>query len=521
MAIKKITNSGVSNINLFFLLTAILVSCGFLIFSTKWGIGTSPDSAAYIGVANNLLSAKGLTIPYGNPPDQALTFYPPLYPFFLSLGGLTGSSLLQSTRWLHLAILSGNLILFWLYLRKLTHSLMPSLSVVLLIPLAISPLILNLHIMAWSEALFLLTGFTGLFLIAKGLSKESKSLVFIGGVSLGLACLTRYSGVALIASVTGAIFLHHKGKFFDRFITAVYAATPGVVLLSVWVMWTIIIGGNLANRSFGFHPIGINQLQQGLDTIASWYLIPLGLPGIAKSGILVLIAIPLLVVLQKLYKNFSEETKWNFLILIMFSIIYLIFLLISISFIDANTPLDDRILSPFFVASGLLVTAGVGHFFNVLRTSPVFKILSISLIVLSFSMISFTQRISVFQNYHKSGIGFSHQNWRESELINQLKQIPSDLTIYTNSPEGIYLLTGKISAPFPRKIDLTRQIPNPNFQEYMTQMSNEITKGDAIIAYFSSIRSKAFPDLTDINLLLPTSIRRVEYSDGLLIGSAD
>jgi hypothetical protein len=136
-------------------------------------------------------------------------------------------------------------------------------------------------------------------------------------------------------------------------------------------------------------------------------------------------------------------------------------------------------------------------------------------------MISFTQRISVFQNYHKSGIGFSHQNWRESELINQLRQIPSDLTIYTNSPEGIYLLTGKISVPFPRKIDLTRQIPNPNFQEYMSQMSNEISKGDAVIAYFSSIRSKAFPDLTDINLLLPTSIRRVEYSDGLLIGCAD
>ena len=502
------------------ILMVITISSFLLFYSTKWGIGTSPDSASYIGVASNLLSGKGLTVPYGNPPDQPLTFYPPLYPIFLSLGGILGDPILQSSRWLHAILISANLFLFWLFLRKLTPSSMPSLSTILLIPLAISPLFINIHIMAWSEGLFLLMGFAGLFLVAKGLSKEQKRLVFSGGILLGLASLTRYSGLALIVTVTAAIFLFHEGKVRKKVIYTIYAALPGLILITFWAMWTFVSSGNIASRSFDFHLIGIKQLQQGLDTIANWFLIPLRLPGILKLGILASIIIPLMVILLKGLNKFTPEAKWIITILATFSVSYTIFLVVSISFIDANTPLDDRILSPFFVTLWLLMAAGIGQFLSVLRSTPTRKILIVSLVVIVFCGVVFTKQITIFQSNHVFGVGFSQLKWRESKLINELEQLHPDLVIYTNSPEAVYLLTGKSSIPLPRKVDLTRQKPYTNFQESIEQLSKEISKGNAVIAYFSSIQSGAIPNIIEMKLLFTSPIKTIEYADGTLMGGS-
>ncbi len=489
-----------------------------MIYSTKWGIGTSPDSAAYIGSASNLLNGKGLSVPYGDPPDQPLSFYPPLYPIFLSLGGLSGYSIFQSSRWLHVILLSLNLLLLWLFIRKLIPSSLSLLSSILLIPFAISPSFFNLHIMAWSEALFLLTGYGGLFLVATGLSQHRKYFIIQGSFLLGLAFLTRYSGLAMIAAAGIAILIFQKGIIWTKLHYTIYATIPALVMASGWMIWNFIINGNFASRSLDFHLIETNQLRLGLDTIANWFLIPLSLPGVVKIGILATIITPLMLFIFRGFNKFSEELKWIVSILATFFITYPLFLLVSISFIDANTPLDDRILSPLFIVFGLLMITAIGHLLNKLRYTLRTKILLASLGVLLFSVIGIEQRISAIHASHNFGIGFGHIQWRDSELIHQIKQFPADSIIYTNSPEGVYLLTGKPSIPIPRKIDLTRRTPNPNFQEKMNLMRHEILIGNAVIAYFSSVRSKAVPDPSEMIAFMPASKIIKEYTDGLIIG---
>lgn len=519
---KQFSLKGLIRFSIISLFTFILVSIGILIYSTKWGIGTSPDSAAYIGVASNLLIGKGLTIPYGNPPDQFLTFFPPLYPVFLSLGGIFGDSLLQSTRWLHVILLSANLLVFWFYIRMLMPALSSWLATLFLIPIVVSGPILTLHVMAWSETLFLLCGFGGLLLVTKGLIRKQNVLLLFGGILVGLSCLTRYSGIVFLATVALGGLLPDKDKWWKRIPFALlYGSAPGIIMSGLWVGWNFIMSGTLANRRFEFHPIQITHLQQGLDTIANWFLIPLSLPGVVKMGILGLFVSLLLTLILKNFKRYSDEARALFLFLVAFSLAYPVFLVVSISFFDANTPLDDRILSPLFVVLWIIIAAGIGHLLSLPNKYPKTNIFLVFIAISLFCSLSVSKKIPVFQNYHNSGIGFSHAQWRESELIEQINHLPQETKIFTNSPEGVYLLTGRPSTSLPRKVDLTRQQQNQNYQTDMNKLSTEIMRGDAVIVYFSKIQSAAIPTILEINNVINAQIERSELSDGFLVGGSN
>ncbi|GIV66500.1 MAG: hypothetical protein AB1457_02775 [Chloroflexota bacterium] len=503
------------------LIALVLFSCGIFIYSTKWGIGTSPDSAAYIGVAENILAGKGLTMPYGNPPGQFLTFFPPLYPVFLSVVGLSGISILQSARLLHVILVSVNLWIFFSYLQKLLPSSVSWLSTILLLPMALSSSFIKLHIMAWSEPLFLVGGFGGMYFAALGLSRNQNKVVLFGSLLLGLTCLIRYSGFVFIAVLVLGILLLRNEKFWNNLLFSIYLSLPALLMTGIWISWNFIISNTFANRGFEFHLIQKTQLQQGLDTISSWLFIPTTLPGIIKIGILGFCASLFLLAIFRNLNYFERESKFIAVFLIIFSVLYPIFLVISITFFDANTPLDDRILSPLFLSFWLLLATGIGQWLRNSSIKREYQIASVILVISLFCGISIARNIKIFQNYHSNGIGFSHLQWRDSELIKQIKQLPPQTTIFTNSPEAIYLLTGRPSIPLPRKIDLTRQMENFNFQEDMNQLNSKILKENVVMAYFYKIQSKAIPTETEINHLLSVQVKRMDLSDGILIGGGN
>jgi hypothetical protein len=289
----------------------------------------------------------------------------------------------------------------------------------------------------------------------------------------------------------------------------------------MWIGYNFIISGTLASRSFEFHPIQITRFQQGLDTIANWFLIPLSLPGLVKMGIIGLFVSLLLTLILKNFKSLNGETRALFLFLVAFSLAYPAFLVVSISFFDANTPLDDRILSPLFVVLWIIIAAGISHFLSLLNKYPKMNIFLVFIAILLFSSLGASKKIPVFQSYHNSGIGFSHAQWRESELIEQINRLPQETKIITNSPEGVYLLTGRPSTPLPRKIDLTRQQQNQNYQTDMSKLNQEIMRGDTVIVYFSKIQSTAIPTILEINNVINTQIKRSELSDGFLVGGSN
>ncbi len=521
MQITKNSSSFLNNnkiIHPLFLVILILTICGTILYATRWGIGTSPDSATYIGVANNLLSGKGLTVPFGISPGQSLTFYPPLYPLFLAGSGMFGGTIPQTSRWLHVFLLAGNLTIFWLILRRFLPE-PSSLGLFLLFPLAFSNAFFTIHIMAWSEALFLLTGFGGLLLISHGVAHSKNGLILVGSTLLGFSALTRYSGLAFIASAVIAIFILAPGNFSVRLKESLRVALPGLSFFSIWIIRNLMISGNIANRGLEFHPITRAHFQQGLDTMAGWFLIPVSLPGLVKTGIISAIVIICLLILQTRQSIIKKEGQWLNGLLSTFALVYPLFLIASISFVDANTPLDDRILSPLLVAIWLLIAASIAQITPISKTGKSLFAIFIFLLAGVFSVSSLGKQASYLYEAHQDGLGFFHTRWRNSEIVNEINRLQTDTIVYTNSPEGVYLLTGTAAKPLPRKFDLTRQKPNPDFEENMKKLQQDLFEGKAVIAYFYSIRSLATPDVDELNLSIASEISRHPFSDGVFIGN--
>jgi 4-amino-4-deoxy-L-arabinose transferase-like glycosyltransferase len=206
------------NYPLFFIGLAIIGIIS-LLFVTRWGIGLNPDSTRYISAARNLRDGFGLTEFFGSDIRRPMTHFPPLYPLLLTGFGVFGIDPLDGARWLNVFLFGANILLIGLAIRRYT-------SGSIWIPLFGSSLILtsltmlHIHAMAMTEPLFILLGFSGLLLLAAYLEKSRPSLLIISASATGLAFLTRYPGVALVATGGVGILLFSRKRFFQKIVDA-------------------------------------------------------------------------------------------------------------------------------------------------------------------------------------------------------------------------------------------------------------------------------------------------------------
>jgi hypothetical protein len=92
-------------------MTQSVVGATALLFSTRWGIGLSPDSVVYIASARNLLSGFGLSVSFTTGEFLPLTHYPSLFSAGLAGLGFVGIDPLDRARWLNALIFGANITL--------------------------------------------------------------------------------------------------------------------------------------------------------------------------------------------------------------------------------------------------------------------------------------------------------------------------------------------------------------------------------------------------------------------------
>ena len=146
--------------------------------ATPWGIGTSPDSVAYIRQAR-ILSEGGSVLGMG-------TQWPPLYPLILAGTAAISGDPFLGARWLHALLFCVNVALFGVLLLRTTESRWIAVGGVLLLVSA-RP-ILTVHAFAWSEPAFLLLVMLSLALLAVHLSGPRRPF-WLAAILTGLACL--------------------------------------------------------------------------------------------------------------------------------------------------------------------------------------------------------------------------------------------------------------------------------------------------------------------------------------------
>jgi hypothetical protein len=205
-------------------------------------------------------------------------------------------------------------------------------------------------------------------------------------------------------------------------------------------------------------------------------------------------------------------------LLVIFLLVYPAFLILSLTFFDANTPLDQRILSPVFVIALILVSYALIEAFKWQGKHRFFKWMALILICI-FCAAYLARGARLLTQSFQEGIGFNSAAWQQSPVLKSLQQLPSGRYIYSNAPEGIILQTRRPALGLPKKYNLIVQRPNPRYPGQMEAMVNKIEEEGGIIVYFKGLDWPNLPDERELVQLLPVRIL-AQYEDGTIYGAA-
>lgn len=481
---------------------------------TAEGVGVSPDSIVYIEAVKDVLTGRGLSV--GGAP---MTHYPPLYPLLLAGVALFQPDVLEAARWLHAILFGVNVVLLGAVIRLSTHGDLWAAACGVLS--AFTAPVISVHVMAWSESPFIALALTSLILFSLHIARPRPHLLYGASVALGLAVITRYVGVTLLPPVlVGILFLGNRSAG-SRVRDAVVAVCLSCAPLAAWFIRNMLIAQTLANRDeIAVHWVTAQHIKNLVGAL-HLFVVPVNIPAWGKAlefGLLGGLFMWGLFVLHRhdhFRRNRSSVSLILPLLCLLFAFTYILFLFATVSFIDAWTPLDYRLLAPFLWA---LVVVSISVAWSVAEASGNRRIWSAFvlgvLLVFAFNVPRTARRAA---DLHEHGIAFASRAWRDSPTMQWVQSLPDGqpLHIFSNGPDVVRFRTGR-AAGYPPVLWSRRTLrPNLVYENEMRLLRQEVNEGKAVVVYFDGIDFRPFlPGKKELDLPLAR-----ELSDGAVFAN--
>src|SRR5215213_7763064 len=174
-----------------------LLGMVLILQATPNGLGLSDDSIAYIAGARSMAAGDGYREAW-LASNQPVTHFPPAFPSLLAFFGFFGIDPLHAARWV-------NALLFGLtagLLGTLAWRMVPSLTAGLVLAglFVLSGDLLPVHAMAMSEPLFIFLSLLSFWMFDLYFERDLHWWLGACATFAGMAYLTRYSGLALVAT---------------------------------------------------------------------------------------------------------------------------------------------------------------------------------------------------------------------------------------------------------------------------------------------------------------------------------
>lgn len=502
------------------LLCAMAVAICFIVLPrvTVNGIGLTPDSTIYISAAKSLLEGNGLYI--GASP---MTHYPPVYSLLLAGSGLFNKDIQTAARWLHALLYGANVILFMLCIYAGTRRNIVAMAVGGLLYFS-SSAVLNAHSYALSEPPFIFFTLLAFLLLYIYFGSNKPIHLILTSLTLGLGIATRYVGIALLPPLIISLLFFGQMPLRKKILTSIWSTALAILPITVWAIRNLILTQSAANRMLVFHPIDLKRIKSMIDTFHNFIL-----PSFEKRwinaleiGIVWLGIIILLVVLIR-HRSTTYEGNRNSRIFIalgtVFSISYILVLFLSISFLDAGTSLDERILLPVFLAMTIAVFAMVDLYGATLRKPMAVPIL---LLCVAFIIrINTPVMIKNAERMRSNGIGFNTVFWNESPTLSEVSDLPTQAKIYSNGFDVMRIKTLRETLPLPYKYNSASTLHNPDYAAELLAMCREVNEGSALIVYLDEVNWREyFADEKElVEACTPPLI--IDTPDGAIYGLTD
>ena len=466
---------------LFFLALSFAAAAAFalLLYATPQGLGLNDDSIAYIAGARSLLSGHGYRELWLVSAGY-VTHFPPGFPgalAFISL--LTGADPLRASRLLNGLLFGLNTFLMgWLALRMTGSRILGLLTAALFI---LTPGLLRIHSNAMSEPLYVFFTLLAFLLLDVYFASRRRSWVWLAaaGCVIGLAYLTRYAALALLATGIAACLLLHD-TWRGRITRSLVLLGGFLPWMAGWAIRNRLVGGSLTNRALGWHPITPENIRLGLRTfsgflvpVETWQLQLLRVRGFFEIVLIVLalglLAWVLAVSFRRLLRPAEGAAVQPIALMnALYAFGYFLALAATMTFFDPATKFQLRILAPIFVSLLLLLAYGIAALADRggRRTA-----LAVGVLILAVS--AFGQGSSLAE-LRRGGQIYANERWFAAPAIAALRQLPPQVEIHTNQPGVIYLYAGRPGALLPEG------------QPGISQLQAQVREGQAVIAIFKT-----------------------------------
>jgi hypothetical protein len=515
---------------LFILVVLALVGMTAVWRSTPYGLGLVNDSATYAEGATSLLAGKGYVRISGGGEVKPITHFPPLFSIVLASLGFAGLDLLTGARVLITILFGVDILLVGLSVYKISQRMGFAIFGALL--LAVSDLHLGVYSFALSEPLFLTLMLAAYLSLGQSIDHPHWSWSALTGLLLSLAYLTRYAGVSLFIATILVLLIIRPPMLLRR----VGIIVAGAILpIFSWLVYSLVSGGSgaLGNRQFILHPLPMQTLFEALKNLLTWIapsdlLAALPLWGRALS-LFSLLLLPGLVAWLvwagwnriKLAKR-HENPDGGFTLAYtqaMHILIYLGFLVITLTFFDASTPLNDRILSVIYIPEMILFSSALAWLWN--RSQGRLAVWRWILVAFCLLLVAFSVKdgYAAVNQLGREGQGFAHRGIRDSGAIKAIRLMPATI-IYSNKPGAIFLLTGKPAYVAPTPIDPVTGQGRSNFTNDLTEMQQRVRDGQAILVLFG-LRNSADPDEVNLFATLADQLQvQSDYGEIIIFGTS-
>ena len=497
----------------FALVIGLLTASGvwLLEISTPTGLGLTDDAISYIAASRALLAGQGFTRIWLATGLKPITHWPPAFSATLAtISYILKIDAYRSARFLNILVFGANVGILAFFGYKLTHSRIA--GIFLSILFLINSTFLRLHAQALSEPLYLLVSLWAFLAfyrafendhhmglkshakkqksaqadssnqptsvsfvsVARGLIPTRGRWLILTGLLTGLSYLTRYAALSLLATFIVAVFVL-RPTWRKRFTSLGFFLAGALPPILVWMLRNKLIGGTATNRAILWHPVTEENIGRGLRAFFQ-FIAPL--PELFRPFFrqpFILASVPTLLALGLLFwviprglkrflkpeKNALPEILPFITTLYIFS--YMGSLLVSLTLFDAATPLDDRILSPVYLAVFIMLVYFIYKLFQQGKIGT--RIIAI-ILVLFFLSTSLLAQIRTVRELREYAQGFASWRWRESPVMAAIRELPEETSVYTNQPPAVYFWTDR--SPY----------------RLWDEQPEDISSGDAVLAIF-------------------------------------
>ena len=471
---------------------ALLTVFGIVLIlqSTPEGLGLSDDSIAYIAGARSIVAGEGYREAW-LASNEPVTHFPPAFSSVLAFFGWLGVDPLRGARWVNAFLFGANTALLGILGWRMTPSLTAGLVLAALF--VTSSEMFQVHAVTMSEPLFIFLSLLSFWMFDLYFEREHHWWWLAAcGTLVGMAYLTRYAGLALVATYVVALSILHKD--WRTRLTGV-----GIFLVSMlpWALgWSLrnrLLAGTATNRAFTWHPLtsetidpGLRVFSEFLIPVESWRQALIKQTGVIETLVILVLGVVLGWVVVRGWKYMTqphqsqggkEAREVISFTTGLYIFAYLASIVASMLMFDAATKFRLRILAPVLVSLLILLVAfGIWVRYRRLGVVAALTILFLGLSI-------YKQSVTV-SNWSRLGLGYASFQWYDSQAMDYLQQLPANMMIYTNEPGAVYLYTGRGGYVLPDRFDAVAALERTDFDEGLASMRSNIHDGKAVLALF-------------------------------------